>query len=80
MKNLLSFVSKLSSKNQIVIPTKARELLRLKSGDEVALLPKDGVMMIIKKPSSFNKALFGVFGKSTGEKLQKNLSSQKAGW
>ncbi len=50
---------KLSSKNQIVLPREAREAMNLKGRDELLVVVKDGVTVIMPKPKSWRAALAG---------------------
>jgi AbrB family looped-hinge helix DNA binding protein len=52
-------VQKLSSKNQIVIPREAREAMHVKGGDELLVVVKGGLTLIMPKPKSYAKALRG---------------------
>ncbi|MBI3353953.1 MAG: AbrB/MazE/SpoVT family DNA-binding domain-containing protein [Nitrospirae bacterium] len=51
---------KLSSKNQIVIPKEAREAMRIKKGDELLVVTKDNITIIMQKPASYCEALSGL--------------------
>lgn len=51
---------KLSSKNQIVIPKEAREAMKVKSGDELLVVVKGDLTLIMPKPKSCAKALRGM--------------------
>jgi AbrB family looped-hinge helix DNA binding protein len=53
-------VAKLSSKNQIVIPRKARKALGLKAGDELLVEVKSDKIIILEKPKSYRKAISGI--------------------
>ncbi len=50
---------KLSSKNQIVIPKEAREAMKLKGQDELLVVVKGNVTVIMPKPKSYRSALSG---------------------
>ncbi len=50
---------KLSSKNQIVLPKEARDAMRLKGRDELLVVVKDNVTVIMPKPKSYRSALAG---------------------
>lgn len=50
-------VLRLSSKNQIVIPKEAREAMRLKGRDELLVVVKEGLTIIMPKPRNYRKAL-----------------------
>jgi AbrB family looped-hinge helix DNA binding protein len=53
-------VQKLSSKNQIVIPKEAREAMKVKGGDDLLVVVKDSMTIIMPKPRSYKKALYGI--------------------
>jgi len=49
---------KLSSKNQIVIPTEARQKLGLKAGDCLKVLIKGDSICLVKEPGSYVNKLY----------------------
>ncbi len=53
-------VVKLSSKNQIVLPKEAREAMRLKGHDELLVVVKDNITIIMPKPRRYREALSDV--------------------
>ncbi len=53
-------VQKLSSKNQIVIPKAAREAMKVKGGDELLVVVKGAMTIIMPKPKDYAKALYGI--------------------
>lgn len=53
-------VQKLSSKNQIVIPKEAREAMGVKGGDELLVVVKDGLTIVMPKPKRYARALRGL--------------------
>ena len=53
-------VQKLSSKNQIVIPKEAREAMKVKGGDELLVVVKGNITIIMPKPKDYAKALRGL--------------------
>ncbi len=53
-------VVKLSSKNQIVLPKEAREAMHLKGRDELLVVVKNGITVILPKPKSYSKAVSGL--------------------
>ena len=61
-------IVKLSSKNQIVLPKEAREAMQLKGRDELLVIVKDGITIILPKPKSYRQALSGlgagIYGKT----------------
>jgi AbrB family looped-hinge helix DNA binding protein len=54
----------LSTKNQIVVPREAREVLGLRSGDKLLAVVRGRTVILMKKPKSYSKELHGL-----GEKL-----------
>ncbi len=53
-------IQKLGSKNQIVIPKEAREAMKVKSDDELLVVVKGNVTIIMPKPKDYAKALHGI--------------------
>ncbi len=51
---------RLSSKNQIVLPREAREAMHLKGRDELLVIIKNDVTIIMPKPKSYRAALSGI--------------------
>jgi len=50
---------KLSSKNQIVLPKQAREAMHVKAGDQLVVVVKGDVTLLMSKPKSYAAALHG---------------------
>ncbi len=66
----------LSSKNQIVIPREARDALRVKAGDKLLVVVRDGMVYLMPKPKSFAKAIRGLArGTYPDDYLQKERDS-----
>ena len=53
-------VQKLSGKNQIVISKEAREAMGVKSGDELLVVVKGDLTLVMPKPKRYAKTLQGV--------------------
>ena len=53
-------VQKLSSKNQIVIPKEARQAMGVKSGDELLVVVKDDMTLVMSKPKRYARTLQGL--------------------
>ena len=53
-------VQKLSSKNQIVIPKEAREAMNVKGGDDLLVVVKGDITIVMAKPKNYTKALYGI--------------------
>lgn len=68
---------RLSSKNQIVLPREAREAMRLKGRDELLVVVKAGVTIIMPKPESYRTALSGL-GKGIYPKA--HLRKERRSW
>ncbi|HEY5527314.1 MAG TPA: AbrB/MazE/SpoVT family DNA-binding domain-containing protein [Candidatus Anoxymicrobiaceae bacterium] len=49
-----------SSKYQVVVPKKAREVLGIKSGDKLIFDYRDGVVALLAKPSDFVEFMRGL--------------------
>jgi len=70
-------VVKLSSKNQIVLPREAREAMHVKGKDELLVVVKEGITLIMAKPDSYRCALSGL-GKGVYRK--KYLEEERRSW
>ena len=68
---------RLSSKNQIVLPREAREAMHLKGRDELLVVVKDDVTIIMPKPKSYRDALSGM-GKGIYPKT--HLKTERRSW
>lgn len=53
-------IQKLSSKNQIVIPKEARQAMGVKGGDELLVVVKDDLTLIMPKPKRYARTLQGI--------------------
>jgi AbrB family looped-hinge helix DNA binding protein len=53
-------VQKLSSKNQIVIPKEARQAMGVKGGDELLVVVKGNMTIVMPKPRRYAQALRGL--------------------
>ena len=53
-------VQKLSSKNQIVIPKEARLAMGVKGGDELLVVVKGDLTLVMPKPKRYVKTLQGM--------------------
>ncbi len=53
-------VQKLSSKNQVVIPKEAREAMHVKGGDDLLVVVKGDLTIVVPKPKSYAKGLRGL--------------------
>ncbi len=68
---------KLSSKNQIVLPREAREAMNVKGGDELLVVVKGGVTLLMPKPKNYEKALAG---KGKGVYSGKHIDEERRSW
>jgi AbrB family looped-hinge helix DNA binding protein len=53
-------VVRLSSKNQIVLPRHAREAMQLKGRDELLVVVKNGITVILPKPENYSRSVSGL--------------------
>jgi AbrB family looped-hinge helix DNA binding protein len=53
-------VQRLSSKNQIVIPKEARQAMGVKGGDELLVVVKDDLTIVMQKPKRYSSVLRGL--------------------
>lgn len=53
-------VVRLSSKNQIVLPREAREAMHLKGKDELLVVVKGGITIIMPKPENYSQSVSGL--------------------
>ncbi len=68
---------RLSSKNQIVLPREAREAMKLKGRDELLVVVKGDVTIIMPKPRSYSSALSGT---ARGTYRSSYLKKERASW
>lgn len=68
---------RLSSKNQIVLPKEAREAMNVKGGDELLVVVKGGMTLLLPKPESHAKALSG---KGKGIYGKKYIDEERRSW
>jgi AbrB family looped-hinge helix DNA binding protein len=69
---------RLSSKNQIVLPREAREAMHLKGRDELLVVVKNDVTVIMPKPKNYQEALSGAAGKGVYPKT--HLKKERGAW
>ena len=53
-------VQKLNSKNQIVIPKEARQAMGVKDGDELLVVVKDDLIIVMSNPKRYVKPMQGL--------------------
>ncbi len=70
-------VVRLSSKNQIVLPREAREAMGLKGREELLVVVKNGVTIILPKPAAYVTAVSGL-GKGTYS--ARHLERERRSW
>jgi AbrB family looped-hinge helix DNA binding protein len=51
---------KLSSKNQIVLPKEARDAMKVKGGDELMVVVKGGITLLLPKPKKYVESISGM--------------------
>lgn len=68
---------KLSSKNQIVLPKEARAAMKLKGNDELLVVVKGSIAVIMPKPESYRRELSGA-GKGVYPKAY--LKKERKDW
>jgi len=68
---------KLSSKNQIVIPRKAREALGVKPGDELLVVALGNRVIVLEKPKSPHEAIAGL---ARGVYPKRYLEKERRSW
>ncbi|MGE3154838.1 MAG: AbrB/MazE/SpoVT family DNA-binding domain-containing protein [Nitrospiraceae bacterium] len=70
-------VQRLSSKNQIVIPKEARQAMGVKGGDELLVVVKDDVTIVMPKPKRYTSALRGL---TKGTYSPDHLKRERRSW
>jgi len=68
---------RLSSKNQFVLPREAREAMHLTGRDELLVVVKGSITMIMPKPKNYLEALLGA-GKRVYPKI--HLKKERGAW
>ncbi|TAN39740.1 MAG: AbrB/MazE/SpoVT family DNA-binding domain-containing protein [Nitrospirae bacterium] len=68
---------RLSSKNQMVLPKESREAMHLKGRDELLVIVKGEVTVIMPKPAQYSSALSGI-GK--GMYREDYLKKERKAW
>jgi AbrB family looped-hinge helix DNA binding protein len=69
--------SRLSAKNQIVMPHEAHEALGLKPGDKVLFVIKSGRVILLRKPKSYHAAIRGL---ARGAYPKSYLQRERQSW
>jgi AbrB family looped-hinge helix DNA binding protein len=70
-------VQRLSSKNQIVIPKEARQAMGVKGGDELLVVVKDDLTIVMPKPKRYTSALRGL---AKGTYPSDHLKRERRAW
>ena len=70
-------VHRLSRTNRIVIPKQAREAMKVKAGDEVLVTLKGNIIIVMAKPRSYAKSLYGL---AEGVYPPRYLKRERASW
>ena len=68
---------KLSSKYQIVIPRDVRDILGVKAGDKLLVVPRGDIVILLRKPKKYSKAITGI-GKGLYD--TDYLAKERASW
>jgi AbrB family looped-hinge helix DNA binding protein len=68
---------KLSSKNQIVLPKAARDAMKLKGGDEILIVVKGDMTLLMPKPKKYAEALSG---KGKGVYPKNYIKKERLAW
>ena len=68
---------KLSSKNQIVLPKEAREAMKVKGGDELMVVVKGEITLLLPRPKEYVKA---ISGKGKGLYPKTYLKKERKSW
>ena len=68
---------KLSSKNQIVLPKEAREAMNVKGGDELMVIVKGNITLLLPKPKNYVESIAGM-GKGLYPK--RYLKKERKSW
>jgi AbrB family looped-hinge helix DNA binding protein len=51
---------KLSSKNQIVIPSEARDALGVKAGNKILIVVRGDNVILLRKPGKYSQSIRGI--------------------
>ena len=72
---------KVSNRNQIAVPAKARRILNIKSGDRLLVDIQDGIMVLVPEPQNYTETLSGLH-KEIWEKenAQKYINEERNAW
>ena len=70
-------VRKLNSRNQIVIPKEARQAMGVKGGDELLVVVKDTLMLVMSMPKRYAKAMQGL---AKGDYPSGYLKRERRSW
>jgi AbrB family looped-hinge helix DNA binding protein len=72
------YEAKLSSKNQIVIPQEIRDILQVKEGDKLLIVPRGDTVILLRKPKKYSEAIAGLATK--GLYPPDYLERERASW
>jgi AbrB family looped-hinge helix DNA binding protein len=67
----------LSSKNQIVLPKEARQAMGVRGGDQILVVVKGRVTLLLPKPPTYAKALSG---SGRGLYPKRYLKTERRSW
>ena len=70
-----------SSKNQIVIPREAREMLHIGPGEKLLVLCKEDRILLIPKPADYVKRMAGLHKEVwEGVEAEEYLAAERESW
>lgn len=72
---------KVSSRNQIAVPSEARQRLNIKSGDELLVDIQDGMILLLRQPKNYASHMEGLH-KEIWEKMDTSgyLGEERDAW
>jgi len=78
---MVKVTTKISGKNQIVLPKEVREQLGVKAGDTLLFIIRDGEIIVRSRPASFTKAMRGLH-KQVWEQIDVDrwLAEERKAW
>ena len=72
---------KVSKRYQVAVPSLARQLLKIHSGDRLLVDIQDGMMILMPEPESYTETLAGLHKEIwQGEDAQNYIDQERAAW
>lgn len=72
---------KVSKRYQIAVPSLARQLLNIKSGDRLLVDIQDGIMVLIPEPDNYTEAMAGLHKEIwQGVGTQEYIDEERNAW